>query len=118
MSSLPTPAETPKPESNYPGSLDEPSTQTNPGLAGDRLVEGEYQPTTINLLPDGRPRTHNTVVNLILGWQNRQLNWVNPDSAKHVPTLEQEREARLFERQAKLRARSRADTAKGRVREL
>ena len=44
-------------------------------LAGDRLVEGHYEPVTIDTLPDGRLRGYSTVLNLILEWHNGQLNW-------------------------------------------
>ena len=81
--------------------FDETPTQANPGLAGDRLVDGEYQPVAINLLPYGRLRGYSAVLNLTLEWKDGQLNWMDPDSVKHIPTFEQERELRL---QAEARA--------------
>ena len=64
-------------------------------LAGDRLVEGEYQPVPIDPLPDGRLRGYSAVLNLILEWHNGQLNWIDPDTEEHIPTFDQERQGRL-----------------------
>ena len=75
--------------------FDENSTRSNPGLAGDRLIDGEYQPIDIHTLPDGRLRGYSTVLNLILEWHEGQLNWIDPETGEHIPTFQQEREARL-----------------------
>ena len=75
--------------------FDEDPTPTNPALAGDRLIDGAYQPITIDTLPDGRLRGHSAVLNLILEWYEGQLNWIDPVTEEHIPTFEAEREARL-----------------------
>ena len=75
--------------------FDENPTRSNPGLAGDRLIDGEYQPIDIATLPDGRLRGYSTVLNLILEWHEGQLNWIDPETGEHIPTFQQEREARL-----------------------
>ena len=75
--------------------FDENPTRSNPGLAGDRLIDGEYQPIDIDTLPDGRLRGYSTVLNLILEWHEGQLNWIDPETGEHIPTFQQEREARL-----------------------
>ena len=64
-------------------------------LAGDRLVEGEYQPVEIDVLPDGKLRGYSTVLNLMLEWHDGQLNWIDPETEQHIPTFRQEREGRL-----------------------
>ena len=63
-------------------------------LAGDRLVEGEYQPIAIEVLPDGRVRGYSAVLNLMLEWQEGQLRWLDPETREHIPTMQQ-REAQL-----------------------
>ena len=87
--------------------FNEAPTRSNPALAGDRLVEGEYQPIPIDTLPDGRFRGHSTVLNLILEWGEGQLNWIDPDTEEHIPTFQQERDGRLAEREARLQAEAR-----------
>ena len=71
-------------------------------LAGDRLVDGGYQPIPIDTLPDGRLRGYSTVLNLTLEWHDGQLNWIDPATEEHIPTFQREREARL---QAEARSR-------------
>ena len=80
-------------------------------LAGDRLVEGHYEPVTIDTLPDGRLRGYSIVLNLILEWHNGQLNWLDPNTKEHIPTFQQEREARL-------QAEARADALEAELRRL
>ena len=91
--------------------FDESPTRSNPGLAGDRLADGEYQPIVIDVLPGGRLRGYSTILNVILEWQDGQLNWIDPETEEHIPTIEQERQGRLREREGRL-------LAEARVREL
>ena len=98
--------------------FDESPTRSNPGLAGDRLIDGEYQPIDINTLPDGRLRGYSTALNLILEWHNGQLNWIDPETGEHIPTFQQEREARLLEREARLQAEARNRELEAKLRRL
>ena len=98
--------------------FNEAPTRSNPALAGDRLVEGEYQPIPIDTLPDGRFRGHSTVLNLILEWQDGQLNWIDPDTEEHIPTFQQEREGRLAERDGRLLAEARNRELEAELRRL
>ena len=98
--------------------FDENPTPTNPGLAGDRLVDGEYQPITIDTLPDGRLRGHSPILNMILEWHEGNLNWIDPVTEEHIPTFEQEREGRLAEREGRLAEREGRLQAEARIREL
>ena len=82
--------------------FDEMPTGSNPGLAGDRLLNGEYRPIHVNVLPDGRLRGYSAVLNLTLQWQDGKLNWMDPETAEHIRTFQQERELRL---QAEARTR-------------
>lgn len=64
-------------------------------LAGDRLVDGRYEPIRINELPDGSLQGHSAVLNLNLRWTNGQLGWHDPDTGEHIATMSSEREARI-----------------------
>ena len=98
--------------------FDEDPTPTNPALAGDRLINGAYQPITIDTLPDGRLRGHSAVLNLILEWHEGRLNWIDPVTEEHIPTFETEREGRLAEREAKLEAEARNRELEAELRSL
>lgn len=76
-------------------------------LAGDRLVGDRYEPIAIDLLPDGRHQGYSTVLNLILEWNDGDLNWIDPITGGHISTMEQEREGRLAEREGRLAAEAR-----------
>ena len=80
-------------------------------LAGDRLAGDRYQPIPIEVLPGDRHRGYSSALDLILEWHDGNLNWIDPATGQHIVTMEQEREARLSERQARL-------AAEDRVREL
>ena len=75
--------------------FNEKPTERYPALAADQLVEGRYQPVEIDVLPDGRHRGYSAVLNLILEWEDGQLNWIDPRTEEHIRTFEVEREDRL-----------------------
>ena len=101
-------------------------------LAGDRLVNGRYEPIQIDELPDGSLQGHSVVLNVDLRWVNGQLHWHDPATGERVASLESERDARIqaqaraaaerqaraTEQMARAAAEERADTAEARVREL
>ena len=115
-------------------------------LAGDRLVEGRYEPIAITETGDGALQGYSAVLNILLRWDEGQLKWFDPETNEEVPSFDQEREGRLAEREgrlaeregrlaeregrlaeregrlaereARIRAENRADTAEARVREL
>ena len=70
-------------------------------LAGDRLVQDQYQPIPIDTLPDGTVWGYSAALNLILEWNDGQLNWIEPETEQHIPTLETEREGRLAEQEGR-----------------
>ena len=83
-------------------------------LAGDRLVDGQYEPIPIEELPDGSLQGYSPVLNLYLRWERVQgeqglLGWYDPETGQHIPTLLDEREARNIERNARLQAEARAE---------
>jgi len=73
-------------------------------LAGDRLVQGRYEPITITELPGGGRQGFSTVLNLSLRWQDGQLLWINPATDQPILTYEDQR--------------ARAERAEARIREL
>ena len=91
--------------------FDEKPTLLNPGLAGDRLVEGEYQPIAIEVLPGGRRRGYSAVLDLVLEWSDRQLWWFDPKRDEYLRNLVEEQVVREVAEEAWQQAEARADTA-------
>ncbi|MCY4652213.1 MAG: Uma2 family endonuclease [Dehalococcoidia bacterium] len=73
-------------------------------LAGDRLVEGGYEPIAIRELSEGVLEGYIAVLDLNIRWEGGVLGWYDPATGLHIPTFDDERE--------------RADRAEARVREL
>ncbi|MYC36763.1 MAG: Uma2 family endonuclease [Chloroflexi bacterium] len=73
-------------------------------LAGDRLVNGRYQPIEIAELPGGVLQGYSAVLNLNWRWTEGRLGCYDPATGLHIASFETER--------------VRADTAEARVREL
>ena len=71
-------------------------------LAGDRLVDGEYQPMEIVELEPGRLHGHSVVLGLDLCWHNGRLRWFDPATERYLTTYAEERQARIAEREARL----------------
>ena len=64
-------------------------------LAGDRLVEGEYQPVAITRIDDEHYWGHSEALNLDLCWERGELRWYDPVAQRYLPTFEDERAARI-----------------------
>ena len=77
-------------------------------LAGDRLVDGRYEPIQIDELPDGSRQGHSAVLNVDLRWTDGQLHWHDPATGERIASLESEREALTQERVARARAEAHA----------
>ena len=84
--------------------FDETGERHGAKLAGDRLVDGNYQPIPIEELDAGILQGHSTVLNLNLRWDHGRLGWYDPETDRHIPTYEDQRQ--------------RADAAEARIREL
>ena len=85
-------------------------------LAGDRLVNGRYEPITIYELPNGELRGYSEVMGLYFCWREGQLDWYDPDAEDYIPSQETERRRADAERQLREEERQRAD-AERRLRE-
>ena len=73
-------------------------------LAGDRLVDSEYEPIAIETVGEGILQGYSTTLNLHIRWAQGGLRWHEPETGQHIATFEYER--------------SRADAAETRAREL
>ena len=72
-------------------------------LAGDRLVDGRYEPIPIRQIEEDVLEGYSRILNLHLRWERGQLGWYDPATGRHICTFEDERAARI---QAELRAGS------------
>ena len=64
-------------------------------LAGDRLVDGEYQPIEIVAEDGERHRGHSEALGLDLCWEAGQLRWYDPVAGSYLLTADEESEGRL-----------------------
>ena len=60
-------------------------------LAGDRLVDGQYEPIAIEEVEDGVLQGHSVALNLPFRWERGQLRWHDPETRQEIPTFEWER---------------------------
>ena len=77
-------------------------------LAGDRLVDGKYEPIEIQVVGDRTYRGYSEVLGLWVYWDERQLRWFDPKTEEFLRTHDEEyqrAELEAYERQrAELRA--------------
>lgn len=64
-------------------------------LAGDRLAGSRYEPMPITEVAPNVLEGRSEVLNLILRWEDGELNWIDPATAQPLPGLVSEREARI-----------------------
>ena len=76
-------------------------------LAGDRLVDGRYEPIAVEEVEDGVLQGYSTALGLLVRWEHGELRWRDPRTGREIPTFEQERETRLAEQEARLAAEAR-----------
>ena len=81
-----------------------PTSSSNPPLAGDRLVDGQYEPIPVQELGDGVLQGHSAVLGLFIRWDHGELEWWDPKTEAPIPTLETERESRLEAERGQLEA--------------
>ena len=87
-------------------------------LAGDRLVDGQYEPIAIEEVEDGVLQGYSAALGLLVRWDHGELRWHDPETRQEIPTFEQEREGRLAEQSARLAEQSARLAAEARVRQL
>ena len=94
-------------------------------LAGDRLVDGRYEPIAIEELSDGTLQGYSAALNIHLRWEQERLTWHDPATGQHIATFEgeraradAERKARIEETEARSIAEAELNAAQARIREL
>ena len=80
-------------------------------LAGERLVDGVYEPIEIEQLAGDILQGHSDVLALDIRWHDGRLEWYDPETGRHIATLDDERAARI-------QAETRVESAEARTREL
>ena len=98
--------------------FDEAARRPENRLAGDRLVDGVYEPIPIEELPDGVLQGHSAALNLYLRWEQGQLRLHDPATGRHILTYDDQRAQAESERERADSERDRADSAEARIREL
>ena len=73
-------------------------------LAGDHLVDGQYEPVPIETVEEGVLQGYSHALNLLLRWDHGHLGWHDPETGQHIVRYED--------------LEARADAAEARVREL
>ena len=77
-------------------------------LAGDRLVNGQYEPIHIEELAEDTLQGYSGVLNLNIRWEGGQLRWYDPTTDQHIVTFDDERaraeraEAQVYELEAEI----------------
>ena len=88
-------------------------------LAGDRLVNGEYQPIEITKVGDENYRGYSEVLRLELRWEQGQeegqLRWYDPASRRYLQSYREEVEAHAAAEERAEFAETRAQTAETRA---
>ena len=89
-----------------------------PKLAGDRLVEGQYEPIPIEEIAEDILQGYSRALNLYLRWVHGELEWHDPNTGRHIVTMTDER-ARADRAEAELMAeRAARGIAEARIAEL
>ncbi len=87
-------------------------------LAGDRLIEGQYQPIGITRVDELRYWGHSTALGLDLCWEDGQLRWFDPASQSYLRTFDETDDERDAERRGRLAAEERVRELEAEVQRL
>lgn len=94
-------------------------------LAGDILVDGEYQPMTVNEVEWARYRGYSPALNLEICWEYGYLRLRDPDSGIYLPNYDQVDDARIAaesqlaaERDARMAAETEVEQLREQLRRL
>jgi Uma2 family endonuclease len=87
-------------------------------LAGDRLVNGVYEPVGLTAEPDGVLKGYSSVLGLRLCWQEGLLKFYNPETGLYLTNFAEERAARQAAEADLDRERATRQAAEARIRQL
>ena len=87
-------------------------------LAGERLVDGIYQPVPLSGEPDGILKGYSPALRLSLCWDNEMLRFYNPESGDYLRSFEAEQARADSEQAARQAEQAARERAEARVREL
>ena len=76
-------------------------------LAGDRLIDGQYQPIGITRVDELRYWGHSAALGLDLCWEDGQLRWFDPVAQSYLRTFDETDDERDAERRGRLAAEER-----------
>ena len=82
--------------------FDESAVRRELRLAGDRLVDGRYEPIPIEELEDGVLQGYSEALNIYLRWEHGELRLHDPATGQHIATFESERDRANSEREARI----------------
>ena len=84
-------------------------------LAGDRLVDGVYEPIEIDDLGDGRLRGYSEALGLYVCWEDGRLRFFDPVTESYLGSHEEAKSRADEERAGRVAAESRAEDAENRA---
>ncbi len=87
-------------------------------LAGDRLVNGRYEPIDVENVEAGILQGYSAALDLHLRWEHGQLGWYDPSTGRHILTYDDQRNLADAEREQRLRAEARVSELEERLRQL
>ena len=87
-------------------------------LAGDRLVDGVYQPINLSRVDEQNLWGRSQALNLAVCWEYGALRWWNPEAGEYLLTHDEEAEGRLAEQAGRQAAESRVRELEAELRRL
>ena len=87
-------------------------------LAGDRLMNGQYEAMPVHRTDEGDYRGHSPALGLELRWESGRLLWYDPASRRYLPNYDAERDARLAAEAQRDAAEAQRNAAEARIRQL
>ena len=86
-------------------------------LAGDRLVDGVYEPIVIDGIGEGRLRGYSDALGLYVCWEDGRLRFFDPRTEGYLRSHDEDATRAEEERVSRLAAQTRAGTAEARAEE-
>ena len=86
-------------------------------LAGDRLVDGVYEPIVIDGIGEGRLRGYSDALGLYVCWEDGRLRFFDPRTESYLRSHDEDATRAEEERAGRLAAQARAGTAEARAEE-